>query len=141
MSYQIHMSASRRTNSSLERRRIDISNPVLTHVEEWIRGAYESGGNVTFDMEKPIEAGRLRSLSMRSAPGQFLLIASIYGDERDQTICWQDPPETPERGVIDVGGDDWDSRWVQTDLSIALRAFKEVFDTGELSDDSLRHMR
>lgn len=48
---------------------------------------------------------------------------------------------TPERGKIDILGDEWDARWIQTDVAIALRVFKEVFQTGELSKDSLQHIR
>ena len=78
---------------------------------------------------------------MRADPSRFLLTAIIYGNEKDKVISWQEPPGTPDRGKTYLAGDPWDARWIQTDINIALRAFKEVFDTGELSHETLQHMR
>ena len=78
---------------------------------------------------------------MRAEPRQFLLTVIIYKNEQENVFSWQDPEGTLERGKIDILGDEWDARWIQSDLSIALNVFKEVFETGELSEKSLQHMR
>ena len=101
-----------------------------------------AGGSVSIDRE-PAEAefGCAAGCSLRGEPGKYLLMATIFGATGDRVIRWREPEDTPEHGVVDIAGDEWDARSVASDVDIAIRVFMEVFETGTLSADSLRHMR
>ena len=114
------------------------AGPTWPHIEERLRTAFEFGGVVTLRLDKD---GGVGSLEFRADPHKFLLMAVIYGETEDTAISWQAPLGIPERGKGYIRGDAWDARWIQSDLSIAIEVFKEVFETGELSADTMHHMR
>jgi hypothetical protein len=136
----IHMFASARAQSDNLNDSIHVTDPGWSLVVEWLDRAYTNGGGVSFNFEREKEEW-LRTLSMRSDRGRFLLMAATQSDEGDRVISWWELEGTLARGVIDIGGDDWDARSVLTDISLALHVFKEAFDTGGLSAETLGHMR
>jgi hypothetical protein len=139
--FRIHMFALRKTGTSSLPDKMKVSDPAWADVERCILAAHEFGGSVSFDLEKEIGNGKLSNLSMRSSPGNFLLMATIFGEKKDKVISWQEPEDSLDRGKIEIAGDDWDARWVQTDVQLALGIFQEAFESGELSNHSLAHMR
>lgn len=136
-----HMSASiRNPDGSKERARIEKAD--WAHLDERLRSAFQRGGNVSIDREVAgVEFGSAVGCSLRGEPGKYVLMATIFGATGDRVVRWREPEGTPEHGVVDIAGDEWDARSVVTDLSIAIRIFKEVFETGAVSGDSLNHMR
>jgi hypothetical protein len=137
---RIRMSAAIRISPGAKHR-ISVDDPTWLYVTQWLDAAYESGGNISLEFDRKIEEGRLWRCSMRAEPRKFLLTALIYGDTGDVVISWQNQEGLFESGKVDIAGDDWDARWVQTDISIAINVFKEFFETGELSTETLQHMR
>lgn len=137
---KFNMSASiRNLDGSSARTRL--ANPLWPHLEEELRSAFTRGGSISIDREGQLEIGSAAGCSLRGEPGQYLLMATIFGATGDRVIRWREPEDTPERGKLDIAGDEWDARSVVTNLAIAIRVFKEVFDTGELSEETMRHMR
>lgn len=120
--------------------RVWFDKPRWLDIEEWFDRVFQKGGSIVIELQDPTP-GRVSKLALRGEEHKFLLIATIYGEAGDRVIRWRDPEGTPERGTIDIAGDEWDARSVLSDLSIAVRVFREVFETGELSQDALSHMR
>lgn len=119
--------------------RVWFDKPRWLDIEEWFEHVFQKEGSIVIELQNPTP-GRVSKLALRGGH-KFLLIATIYGETGDRVIRWRDPEGTPERGTIDIAGDEWDARSVLSDPSIAIRVFREVFETGELSQYALSHMR
>lgn len=119
---------------------VNVNEPVWDRIEKDIRSAYKNGGGVSMEIAKDVEVG-VRSLQLRADPGRYLLLGSVWNGDRGIPVRWRNPEGTFEHGTIDIAGDEWDARSVLSDLFIAIRVFREVFETGELSQDTLSHMR
>jgi len=82
------------------------------------------------------------ALSMVALPGQFRLIALTNdSDYKNDVFVWWEPGERPFRGKIRFGDDEWDARTICTDLEVAVRIFRDMFEHGDLSAANLSEMR
>ncbi|MFU7545588.1 hypothetical protein, partial [Pseudomonas paraeruginosa] len=83
----------------------------------------------------------VRELSMDSLPGRFkLAVLTSSPNPKEEYLEWWGFGDSPFRGVVRFGDDDFDSRTVCTDISIAEAIFKELYETGGL-DVGLSQMR
>lgn len=119
---------------------VNVDEPVWDRVEKDIRSAYEKGGGVSMEIAKNVEVG-VGSLQLRADPGRYLLLGSVWNGDRGIPVRWRNLGDAFEHGAIDIAGDEWDARSVLFDLFIVIRVFREVFETGELSQDALLHMQ
>lgn len=70
---------------------------------------------------------------MKSLPGSFRInILTRSTNPKEEYLEWWGLDESPYRGMIKFGDDDFDSRTVCTDVSIAEAVFKELYETGDL---------
>ena len=125
-------------------------------IDVGLKGVFESGGRAQLSVLQSNESMHVRQLSrtvssstpyvynldMVALPGQFRLIALTNDpDRKNRLLEWWEPGDNPFRGKILFGDDPWDARTVCTDLEVAMRIFRDMFDHGDLSETSLSEMR
>jgi hypothetical protein len=84
------------------------------------------------------------SLAMDSLPGLYRLIYSPKNKtslEKSNLYEWWEAGDSPFRGMIAFGDDDWDARTVSADLDIANIIFKDMHENGYLTEISMSQMR
>ena len=137
--YTLQMSAS----DGLEG--VSVHDPVWCNVERRIERAF-NGGHVR------LEAGVVttlqgrsglfpkESIGMQALPGRFRIIVSPEEEPRQKTNLreWWQPKDSPSRGTDRFGDDEWDSRTVCTDISVAKEMFKDFFDNRGITEAIMR---
>ncbi|MBH9345980.1 hypothetical protein I5K76_30290 [Pseudomonas aeruginosa] len=117
-----------------------VENPVWESISEGIRKVYKFGGFVRLSVNEP-KSSLVRELSMDSLPGRFkLAVLTSSPNPKEEYLEWGGVGDSPFRGVVRFGDDDFDSRTVCADISIAEAIFKELYETGGL-DVGLSQMR
>lgn len=84
------------------------------------------------------------SLAMDSLPGLYRLIYSPKNKtslEKSNLYEWWEAGDSPFRGMIAFGDDDWDARTVSNDSDIAKIIFKDMHENGYLTEISTSQMR
>lgn len=51
---------------------------------------------------------------------------------KTELLEWWEEGDSPFRGFVRFGDDDWDARTVCSDLAVAQATFKELFDYGDM---------
>jgi hypothetical protein len=111
---------------------ITVENPVWESIEVGIGRVFVSGGFLRVSVMAP-KSSFVRELSMKSLPGKFRLAVLTRSDNpREEYLEWWELSDSPYRGVTRIGDDDWDSRTVCSDISIAEEIFKELYEKGDL---------
>lgn len=111
--------------------------PVWERVSVALTRAYRYGGFV--DLRVVFPSGLVEKLNMTSLPGQYrLTVLTGSDDPKEKLLEWWEEGDSGFRGVIRFGDDDWDSRTVCSDISIAENIFKELFILGDLSSGLLQ---
>ncbi|MFU3392051.1 DUF6911 family protein [Pseudomonas aeruginosa] len=117
-----------------------VENPVWESISEGIRKVYKFGGFVRLSVNEP-QNSLVRELSMDSLPGRFkLAVLTSSPNPKEEYLEWWEFGDSPFRGVVRFGDDEFDSRTVCADISIAEAVFKELYETGGL-DVGLAQMR
>ncbi|MBG4273101.1 DUF6911 family protein [Pseudomonas aeruginosa] len=117
-----------------------VEQPVWESIEKGIVNSFKFGGFVRVEVIRP-KKSFVRQLSMKSLPGRFRInILTRSTNPKEEYLEWWELDESPYRGMIKFGDDDFDSRTVCTDISIAEAIFKELYETGDL-DVGLSQMR
>lgn len=112
--------------------------PVWQSVNEALEGAFKYGGFVYLKVlgKSPCF---VRELCMKALPGQYRLIAlTTSANPKEEVQEWWEQKDSPFRGVIRFGDDDWDARVVCSDISVAQNLFKKFFDFGDLNEGLLQ---
>ncbi|WP_426337725.1 hypothetical protein [Pseudomonas aeruginosa] len=105
-----------------------------------MRKVYKFGGFVRLSVNEP-QSSLVRELSMDSLPGRFkLAVLTSSPNPKEEYLEWWEFGDSPFRGVVRFGDDEFDSRTVCADISIAEAVFKELYETGGL-DVGLAQMR
>lgn len=131
---------------------VGAEQPVGTHVEMRIDRAFRFGGRVELRSQDPahVGSGTTRTpwwaytvaVAMESKKGQFRIVATTQPfDEKFPLREWWEPGDTPFRGTVLFGDDEWDARTVCTDVLVAKQIFKDFLDHGELTEASFCQMR
>lgn len=114
--------------------------PAWDSVNDALVNAFKHGGFVYL---KVLGVGEsfISELCMKSLPGQFRLIVQTKSpDPKAGLQEWWEQGDSPFRGVVRFGDDDWDARMVCSELSVAQTIFRELYECGDLPV-GLLHMR
>jgi len=106
--------------------------PVWESVGTALEGAFKNGGFVYLKVLGPSQSF-INELCMKSLPGQYrLVVLTKSPDPKAELQEWWEQGDSPFRGFVRFGDDDWDARTVCSDLSVAQAIFRELFDCGDL---------
>lgn len=106
--------------------------PVWERVCTALERAFDNGGFVYLRVIGP-GSSFIKELCMKSLPNQYRIIAlTNSSDPKDELQEWWESEDSPFRGFVRFGDDDWDARTVCSDLSVAQAIFREFFDCGDL---------
>src|SRR5262245_14710055 len=86
-------------------------------------------GCVTLDLADASQR-RPRSLQVRAEGGRFLLTLGVEDDEY-RVRSFTNIAAQPEK--VQILGDLWDARMICTDINVVVVAFKQFFETGDVS--------
>lgn len=125
-----------------------IEHPVWEHVETRIKLAFEHGGSVALYSAIPIHknnvAVELRwCIGMDSHPGACRLVYTPEQPPEEKNVRWEwwESGDAPFRGDTVFRDHKWDDRTVCRDQSSAIAVFRDFFDHGNLTEESLSQMR
>jgi len=111
-------------------------------IDVGLKGVFEFGGSAELSLIQGAENAYTHSVSIDAEPGKFRLYAATNdSDQKNRFLIWWEPGDSPARGEILIRDDPWDARTVCTDLEVAMRIFRDMFDHGDLSEASLSEMR
>ena len=114
--------------------------PPWASVSAAIDGVFKNGGFVYLKVILPRDAF-VNELCMKSLPGQYRLIVSTRSpDPKAEIQEWWEECDSTFRGTVRFGDDEWDARTVCSDIDVAKKIFRELFDSGELAV-GMRKMR
>ncbi len=109
--------------------------PVWSDVEIGIERSFHYGGHVSLEagLLSPTRLNALvrkESIGMDAKSSRFRIIVSPEQEPRQKTNLheWWEPEDRPFRGTERFRDDEWDSRTVCTDISVAKEMFKDFFD-------------
>lgn len=124
-----------------ERLGVSVDDPVWPHVEMRIERVFQFGGNVRLEagvvtLERTYVLVLKERIAMEALPGRFRIIVSPERKpgEKKNLREWWDPEDRPFRGTERFGDDEWDSRTVCTDVSVAKKMFKDFFDNRGINE-------
>jgi hypothetical protein len=122
-----------------------IERPLCEEIAKAIDLVYIDGGYVRLRVLKP-DNSYISLLEMCSLPKQFRIIVlnnEGYNEEcpKSNLFEWWEPGDTAFRGKIRFGDDEWDARTVASDVSIAHKIFRELYDCGKLSSETWSNLR
>jgi len=105
-------------------------NPLWSSVAERIDSTFEFGGSVRLHVvQRAFRVSErlllLETISMEAEPGRFRLI--VVKGERSTLRVWQEPG-APFRATEPFREDEWDSRTICADVTVAKSMFREFFD-------------
>jgi len=118
--------------------------PLWSDVEMGIERAFQYGGHVTLEAGV-LSVTRLNALvtkdaiDMEAKSGRFRIVVSPEREPRQKTNLreWWEPEDKPFRGTERFRDDEWDSRTVCTDISVAKEMFKDFFDNRGITETIL----
>ncbi|QLL14928.1 DUF6911 family protein [Pseudomonas chlororaphis] len=114
--------------------------PVWERVCAALGNAFDNGGFVYLRVIGS-ESSFVKELCMKSLLGQYrLIVLTNSSDPKAELQEWWEPGDSPFRGTVRFGDDDWDARTVCSDLSVAQAMFREFFNCGDLRT-GLLHIR
>lgn len=114
--------------------------PIWESVSEAIDRVFKNGGFVYLKVIRPCGAF-IDELCMKSLPGQYRLIVSTRSsDPKAEIQEWWEEGDSTFRGTVRFGDDEWDARTVCSDIDVAKKIFRELYDSGELAL-GMRQMR
>jgi hypothetical protein len=134
--YELMLSATAATGGG-----VSAIYPVWSDVEMGIERAFHYGGHVGLEAG-PLSPTRLNalvrkeSIGMDAKSGRFRIIVSPEQEPRQKTNLreWWEPEDRPFRGTERFRDDEWDSRTVCTDISVAKEMFKDFFDNRGITE-------
>ena len=105
-------------------------NPEWSDIEEALARLTTYSGTVTLDIVQIPDIGP-QSLQVRGEQGKYVIMLGEL-DENDHNVrTFTNMDAGP--GKIEILGDRWDSRIVCLDINVVTRAFREFFDTRNVS--------
>jgi len=111
-------------------------------IDRGLEKIFEFGGLARLWVIQSATGAYVRNLDMQALSGQFRLIALTNdSDYKKKLLEWWEPGNGSFRGKILFGDDEWDARTVCTDLNVAFRFFRDMYEHGDLTRDSLSQMR
>ena len=119
---------------------ITFEDPPWTYAERAVLDHFEHSGVIRLRVDGP-GAQLLHTLEFESQPYRYLLTASLRRHLRGRPRMHVPSPASSDGKRLPFDERAWDSGWVLSDISVALRTFKEVFDTGTLCKETLANMR
>lgn len=112
---------------------IVVERPVWGSIARGIGKVFMFGGFVRLSVREP-QSSLVRELSMDSLPGRFkLAVLTRSSNPKEEYLEWWELADSAYSGVVRFGDDDFDSRMVCADISIAEAVFKELYETGDLN--------
>jgi hypothetical protein len=111
-----------------------LPNPSWSDIERRLETANAETGSITLEVVNVGEIGP-QSLQVSCESGEFMLmLGELVEDDYDVRVFTNADPK-PDSGLI--LGDLWDPGSVCSDLTVVKRAFREFFETGDVSRDLL----
>lgn len=115
-----------------------IERPVWESVNRALENAFKNGGFVYLKVLGS-SASLINELCMKSLPGLYrLVVLTKSSDPKAELQEWWEPTDSPFRGFVRIGDDDWDARTVCSDITVAQVIFKELFEHGEIPSGMLQ---
>jgi hypothetical protein len=109
--------------------------PSWLDIEAQLEQLRTHSGSVTLDIVDGAEIGP-QSLQIQSDRGNYLLSIGEVDEEDYQVRSFTNKDAEPDR--IEILGNSWDSKLVCSDFNIVRQAFKEFFDSGDVSHGLLK---
>jgi hypothetical protein len=103
-------------------------------VDEALEIVKNESGSVELSIVDPPEIGP-ESVQVFAETGNFLLTLFELTEDDSHVRSFTNPDI--ESRQVEIGGNLWDSRMITKDFAIVRRAFREFFDTGDVSRDLL----
>lgn len=98
---------------------------------DYLLGAVEDlGGSVTLEFLDQSELGP-DHLQLAAEKGKYLLTLLEHTNDRSIVRDFTNPDA--KAGMVSINGNLWDEKMICTDFRIVRSAFKEFFDTGDVS--------
>jgi hypothetical protein len=115
--------------------------PYWDEIEKALKSVFEHGGFARLDVLRP-ENSYIRELCLDGLPNQFRIsVLTLDDNPKNGYLEWWEPGESKFRGTIRIRDDAWDARTVCCELDVAQKYFHELFETGDLSHESLADFR
>lgn len=115
--------------------------PAWEEVDSALNRVFDHGGNARLEVLSPADF-YVRSLCVEALPNQFrIFMLTRDCDPKRQLLEWWRPSAAAFEGRILFGENEWDSRMVSGNLSLAKDIFREFFDDGRLSEANLLAFR
>ncbi len=137
------MSGSKRDAVVLEMRSLDrtmdpparfVSQPDWSCVLTAIRDVFEKDGFVYLKVLAPV-GSFVKEVSMKAIDGRYRVVVLTRSDDPKMAVLeWRQENDSDVMKQVRFGGDEWDVRTICTDISVAERVFKEVYDSGDIVD-------
>lgn len=106
--------------------------PAWERVSVALENAFKNGGFVYLRVLGKSHSF-INELCMKSLPGQYRLVVLMKSlAPKTELLEWWEEGDSPFRGFVRFGDDDWDARTVCSDLAFAQATFKELFDYGDM---------
>ena len=123
-------------------RALNIERPLWKYIDEGLERVYAHGGFVRIRVLKP-ENSYIDELTMDALPEKFRIIVLTRDEDRKRGLLeWWEPGDVPFRGIMRFTHDDeWDTRTISNDLSIAKAVFWDLFEDGEISPENMENFR
>ncbi|MFV3329995.1 DUF6911 family protein [Pseudomonas sp. NY15437] len=111
---------------------ITVEQPVWESIERGIFESFNSGGFVRLRVLSP-KTSFVSQLSMKSWRGMFRVeVLTRSSNPKDEYLEWWEAGNTSFRGTVRFGDEEFDSRMICTDISVANDIFKELYEKGDL---------
>ncbi len=109
-------------------------NPSWSEIHLRLEEVHGSSGTVSLE---PLEGSGIgpRQLQVRSDSGNYLLTFGFETD--DDWIVRTFTNKSPKREQVNILGDLWDPQSICTDFGVVQHAFRQFFDTGDISKEML----
>lgn len=115
-------------------------------IEIQIDDIFKTGGSVELALCEKVYEPReqnivLDSVHMEAIPGMFRIVLAPRRPEGETKLNlreWWEPGNTPFRGGVKFGDDEWDLRTVCLDVTVAKQLFKDFHEHGGVSDDLMQ---
>jgi hypothetical protein len=116
-------------------------SPTWEHVEFYIHGFRKYSGGATLSLLKPIRKDAdgdtwyetIKALELLVDKGSFILNFSENKDNEPDVISYWNPNADPTK--VEILGNCWNGRMICKDFDIAIKYFKEFFETGDITKD------
>lgn len=110
-------------------------------IEVALKNSFDYDGYARLDVLFPDDS-YIKTLGVKSCGGQIrIVITTRDEDPKNEILEWWQAELTPFRGTIHFGDDDWDARTVCDKLTVAEEIFRELYEEGALSGETLLMFR